>query len=1137
MTESIDEYFDSLNEEFDRAYQIAKRARARGMDPKDEPEIPPAEDLAARVEKLVGPKGVADIIRELEKSHSREELAFKIVEMIVDGEFGDMHEAAAAEQAIRTVLAIITEGVAAAAPIEGVTKVEVRRNFDGTPYLAIYFAGPIRSAGGTAAALAVLAGDFVRSLLGLSPYEPSDLEVERFGEEVSIYSETSGLQYTPSKDEVLEAVRNIPVEIAGEPTEREVVTAYRDLDRIETNRIRGGAVLALAEGVLQKASKILRHLEKLGLEGWEWLSKMTERSGEEETSDRPGDDKYLEDVIGGRPVLSHPHREGGFRLRYGRARNTGLAAVGVHPATMRILDDHISTGTQLKTERPGKAAVVAPVDTLEGPVVKLDDGSVVRVRSAEEAEEVRGRVTEILSLGDLLVGFGEFLKNNHPLMPAGYSHEWWAQEVKGSLDGWRGDDLAFHLDPPHRRPPPELAVGISEELGVPLHPDYTYPFSDLNLEEIEKLGIWLSEGEPEFEDGVLKEVSLEMAPEPKRILERLTVPHKVEDGKVSIGEDAFPLCRSLGLIDGASLDSQGLRAVLSKNRDKETLEILEILAGFPLRAKAPTRIGCRVGRPEKSKPRKMGPPPHVLFPIGMRGGQIRSILKAADKGNVKVEVANLKCPSCGTLTIGRRCPECGTEAEVIRSCPTCREPREGERCMSCGTPTVMYEEREIDLKSILNDVAGDLGGDLPDEVKGVRGLISALKLPEPLEKGVLRAKHGVYVFKDGTVRFDATNVPLTHFRPWEIGTSIGKLREMGYEEDYEGEPLEKEDQIVELRVQDILISEPCADYLLRSSKFVDELLEKFYGLPPFYETSDKEDLVGHLVIGLAPHTSAGIVGRIIGFSEVGVGYAHPYFHAAKRRNADGDEDSVMLLLDGLLNFSKSYLPESRGGSMDAPLVLTTRLDPSEIDDEAHDLDVSEEYSLEFYEATLTFEDPSKLASEVETVKARLGTPGQYEGLHFSRAHDTSSISAGPSACRYKTLGSMVEKVDSQLSLARRIMAVDERDVAERVIENHFIPDLKGNLRAFSTQKFRCTTCNKKYRRVPLAGECVRCGGKLILTVPRGGVEKYMEASMKVADEYGVSGYIRQRLSLIEEEIKSIFGSERQKQLGLGDFVQ
>ena len=46
----------------------------------------------------------------------------------------------------------------------------------------------------------------------------------------------------------------------------------------------------------------------------------------------------------------------------------------------------------------------------------------------------------------------------------------------------------------------------------------------------------------------------------------------------------------------------------------------------------------------------------------------------------------------------------------------------------------------------------------------------------------------------------------------------------------------------------------------------------------------------------------------------------------------------MLLMDGLLNFSREILPANRGGLMDAPLVLTTRLNPTEVDKEALNVD-------------------------------------------------------------------------------------------------------------------------------------------------------------------------------------------------------
>ena len=122
---------------------------------------------------------------------------------------------------------------------------------------------------------------------------------------------------------------------------------------------------------------------------------------------------------------------------------------------------------------------------------------------------------------------------------------------------------------------------------------------------------------------------------------------------------------------------------------------------------------------------------------------------------------------------------------------------------------------------------------------------------------------------------------------------------MGYEKDCYGNPIENIDQIIELRVQDIVISENCGEYLLRTAQFIDDELTRYYDMDPFYNVKERSDLIGHLVAGLAPHTSAGVLGRIVGFTKALGCYAHPYFHSAKRRNCDSDEDAVMLLLDAL----------------------------------------------------------------------------------------------------------------------------------------------------------------------------------------------------------------------------------------------
>ena len=89
-------------------------------------------------------------------------------------------------------------------------------------------------------------------------------------------------------------------------------------------------------------------------------------------------------------------------------------------------------------------------------------------------------------------------------------------------------------------------------------------------------------------------------------------------------------------------------------------------------------------------------------------------------------------------------------------------------------------------------------------------------------------------------------------------------------------------------------------------------------------------------------------------------------------NCDGDEAAVMLLLDALLNFSRQYLPEKRGAkTMDSPLVLTTHLDPAEVDDQVQGIDVVWKYPVELYEAALQYQYPWEV--KVEQLKTRVGT--------------------------------------------------------------------------------------------------------------------------------------------------------------------
>jgi len=132
---------------------------------------------------------------------------------------------------------------------------------------------------------------------------------------------------------------------------------------------------------------------------------------------------------------------------------------------------------------------------------------------------------------------------------------------------------------------------------------------------------------------------------------------------------------------------------------------------------------------------------------------------------------------------------------------------------------------------------------------------------------------------------------------------------------------------------------------------------------------------------------------------------------------------------------------------------------------------------------------------------------------------------------------MRDKLRAQLQLAEKIKAVDVKRVAEVVLTTHFLRDISGNLRAYTSQSFRCKRCNKRFRRIPLRGRCTECGGELTLTVYRGGIEKYLREAKNLIKTYGISDYYAQRISLIEDEIRSIFeGGEETKQTSLSRFI-
>ncbi len=1601
-------YFKNLEKDIERVYEKARKARSKGYDPKKEVEVPLATSLGEKVAGLISSmypqlnnKKFIKRIKELEEKYGSLDPAvcLSIAEEVAKEKFCKFESLEKGIDAgIRVALAYTTLGVVSS-PLEGFTEFKIRKTKKGKEYFDAYYSGPIRSAGGTAGAFSLVIIDYLREKTGYAKYDPTEDEVKRMVTELYDYHErVTNLQYLPTEKEIEFLARHLPIQIGGDPSSKREVSNYKDLDRVETNRIRSGYCLVLGEGIAQKAPKILRIINKLKKKGyelkdWDWLEDFVELQKKEKIGKSKGSSAvYIKDLVAGRPVLGHPSRKGAFRLRYGRARNSGYSCLSIHPATMAILDNFIAVGSQLKIELPTKGTAVSACDSVEGPIVKLKNGSVRKVNSKKEGQNIYSSVEEIIYLGDMLVPYGDFANRNHVLMPPGYCEQEWYQELKKKKKGEIDIDNIYEVGL-------SKAKKLSEKFNIPLHPRFIFFWSQISYENFLALIDWLSHSR--IDEKVIlpyNTTERERFKKGKRALEILGVEHEVVTENVVIGREQGKalLCNlNIEVEDEKNFDEM-MRYVQEKIKSKEeenVLKLVNYLSKFKIKDKVGTFIGARMGRPEKAKLRKLQGSPNVLFPVGREGGRMRSFNEACEVGEIKSEFPIYYCKKCEKETIYPRCEKCDEETKKKYYCRDCKEESFSKECIKHGT-NQEYKEKKLDIKNYFDRAVEKLDllpNEVPALVKGVRGTSNKNHVPENLVKGFLRSLFDLQVNKDGTIRIDATELPITHFKPKEIGTSVEKLIHLGYEKDIYGKKLESDEQILEIMPHDVILpscpdsaEEGSDEVLKRTTNFIDLMLRRLYGLEPFYNVKSKEDLVGHLTACIAPHNCAGVVSRIIGFSKTQSLLASPYIHAACRRdclgynnyvsvkrdgkweidkigkfiekekpkdradnfgtlkkgmketytfsnpgvskmrevtkhkprdlfkvfledgreieltgghkvylkgkeerrvknleigdkltisykkeikerdakeiflpeifknredimlknvreylsgfekidknsnfgfrdsfpirfvekilkknnkslrdlpdrtkisikrdnvslpirislnndfleviglylaegftrkktgkkgfyqvsisgdknirervknvflryfnlspsenhkdhatfssrivyelfnnyfklgskarekripslfldlkkekvaallrgyfegdgsvsltdkrvtcdtvseglkfdlsfvlsrfkiftkfykyskkpgnkvrdfylrknrdipefecnkiiipcdfignfmdigfmfnkknsilaeiakregrgmridfdekyvypkikkieragkkesyclnvekshnffsndilvhNCDGDEAACMLLLDLLINFSREYLPAHRGGTQDAPLVLNGRIRAGEVDDMIFDIDVVRSLPLELYEAARKKKHPNEI--DIEQIKDRLGKE-EFTNLWYE--YEVSDINSGVLCSAYKSLNTMQEKVQKQMELAEKIRAAETGDVARLIIDRHFIRDIRGNLRKFSQQEFRCSKCNKKFRRPPLAGICDRCKGNIIFTISEGSIVKYLEPAIQLAEKYDIPKYIQQSLLLTKRYIESIFGREKEKQEAL-----
>ncbi len=361
----VEDYFKKLVRRVRKEYKVAGEARAKKLDPVDEVEIPLAMSLAEKSVGLISTiypqlgEKVSKRMLELEAEYGQLDpaVSFKIAEEVAKErfcKFKDLPEAI--DAGIRVGFAYATLGVVAS-PIEGYTGLKLGKTKEGKEYFIAYFSGPIRSAGTTASCLVLMIIDYLREIFGYARYDPSEEEVKRYVTENTDYHErVSNLQYFPTEEEMIFLAQNIPIQIAGDPTDKREVSNYKDLARVETNFIRGGMALIFSEGLAQKAQKGYRLYKSckdrgFKMTGFDWIPDYLEIHKKREKGSGDVEATYIKDLVAGRPVYGHPSAPGGFRFRYGRSRVAGFSSVSIHPATLWMSNDFLSSGVQLKIEK------------------------------------------------------------------------------------------------------------------------------------------------------------------------------------------------------------------------------------------------------------------------------------------------------------------------------------------------------------------------------------------------------------------------------------------------------------------------------------------------------------------------------------------------------------------------------------------------------------------------------------------------------------------------------------------------------------------------------------------------------------------------------------------------------------------
>jgi len=975
---------DDIEKHLAEIIDMAKRARLRGLDPETQPEVMIVRSRAELMQLLM-PRlnGFGLRADELISTLGPDMAGFKIAEETMLGKFGYFSDEEKILLAIRAGLITMNQGYDDSAVF---SISNVRISSQPQKSLIINYNSLVFKVRSLDLARSVIIADYLRRNEHLGVYKFSN---EDF---INLYNGTLKVQRITHI--IREMMNHLQVGISSDES----------VD----------VVIRVLLSIAKHKNKLLKLARSLNLEGWSWL----------ETLSFTRSPRYIE-------LPLSQYGKGGFKIRYGRAHNTGFGTVGVHPATMVLLNGLIKPGSHLKINIAPWHVIVVPVDTIDGPIVELKDGSIVEIKNLNDIFRLNEQIVRILHLGDILISYNDLVSFNAKLKRAGFCNEWWQlllarrmqenNNVKNIIKilGYSNEilnDVIQGIIPNNIQ-----AVEISKKLGLPLHPQYTFNWDALSVDDFLQLRRLLQSSKLTIQNDKLV---LRSVPEIKRLFKKLLIPYNSSNGFLEVSN-------AIILLSCLNLDSD---VNFEKIKWMNINDIIYSISGITIIPRFINNVNLSLII-KKQKMKSLG---HTATPFNVDD------LATVNDNNINVELPIRICSICNEVTYKYQCPKCGSRTIKGYHCLKCGSYTDSIICPQCGSKTETHDLFSINIEEYHKAIR-NIGLGAPNVFKPIKDS----KGYEVIEKGILRAFNEVLASNDGIIKARLTNAPLTQFKPKDIDVDIKILKSLGYNHDVDGNPLENDEQAVNLLPYDVILPKYVGEIFLRITKFVDAELQKLYKLPQFYYISDLHELIGHLIIGFAPNSRIGIVGRIIGFTNSDVLYANPSWHLSKGRRCNGHEDYIALALDLVLNYSSSYL-----GLSNRPFIISTNIKEVKILDEP-----------------ITIYDSAWTEEHVSTISLSNKELTKYNKFMIHPPFLNNPVIHTPED---QNILSIIEKY---LNIVPKLEYINaEKNLL--ILSAQLLPILKKNLLLYLTSGFICTKCGSLYKRVPLSGVCTKCSSDL-----------------------------------------------------------